>query len=178
MEGNVMNKRHRGFIGWRILGLATALALATFGFAAPGAWAHEPIVGLWDATWRDANNNSFVLKAWDVWHSDRTETQNDTGPVIVGFVCQGAWTKVAERTYFLTHPSFNYTGADGHVDLTSSSLIYEKVTVSQDGNSYSGTGEIQTYSLGDPFNPAGTLVSTEPITITAKRVIPDPSQLP
>ena len=173
-----MNTKHKGFIGWRTLGLATALALATFAFAAPSALADEPIVGLWDAVWRDANSGGFVLKAWDVWHSDRTETQNDAGPVIAGFVCQGAWTKVGERTYFLAHPSFNYAGADGHWDFTSSALIYEKVTVSQDGNSFSGTGEIRTYSLGDPFNPAATLLSTEPITITATRVIPDPSQLP
>ena len=177
-ERNVMNKKHRGFIGLCGLGLAIAVALATFAFAAPGALADEPIVGLWDAVWRDANTNSLVLRAWDVWHSDRTETQNDTGPVIAGFVCQGAWKPLGDRTYFLTHPSFDYTGADGHWDLTSSVVIYEKVTVSRDGNSFSGTGEFRTYSTPDPFDPAGTLLSTEPITITATRVIPDPSQLP
>jgi hypothetical protein len=160
------------------MGLATALALAALGFSASGAMAAEPIVGLWDATWKDASNGSFVLKAWDVWHSDRTETQNDTGPVIIGFVCQGAWTKVGQRTYFLTHPSFNYTGADGQWDSTSVSVIYEKVTVSQDGNSFGGTGEIKVVSGIDPFDPAATVLFTEPITITAKRVIPDPSQLP
>jgi hypothetical protein len=166
----------------RTMGLATVLALAALGFAAPGALAYEPIVGLWHANWFDAsggpNNGNPVATLWDVWRSDRTETQNDNGPVIAGFVCQGAWKPVGNRTYFLTHPSFNYLGTDGHLDTTSVSVVYAKVTVSQDGNSFTGTGLIKVLSGLNPFDPNASVLSTFPIDIKAKRVIPDPSQLP
>jgi hypothetical protein len=57
-------------------------------------------------------------------------------------------------------------------------VIYEKVTVSKDGNSFSGTGAVKGYSGIDPFDPSATTLYTFPINITGKRVIPDPSQLP
>jgi hypothetical protein len=168
---------------WRPVLAALALTVMVFLFgAATNALALEPIVGLWQATWTDAsggaNDGNVVANVWDVWHSDRTETQNDNGPVIAGFVCQGAWQLVGKRTYFLTHPSFNYTGADGHLDTTSVSVVYEKVTVSKDGNSFSGTGLIKGLSGLDPFDPSASVLFTLPIDITAKRVVPDPSQLP
>jgi hypothetical protein len=154
------------------------LALCT----ASDAFAQEPIVGLWQATWTDASggasNGNVVANVWDVWHSDRTETQNDSGPVIAGFVCQGAWQPLGNRTYFLAHPSFDYLGTDGHLDTTSSAVIYERVTVSKDGNSLGGTGLVKVVSGIDPFDSSATVLFTQPINITAKRVIPDPSQLP
>lgn len=177
-----MHRRNRGFIGWGRIALTGAVALVMLGPAASKALADEPIVGLWQAIWTDASggpgNGNVVANVWDVWHSDRTETQNDNGPVIIGFVCQGAWKPVGNRTFFLTHPSFNYTGPDGHLDTTSVSVIYEKVTVSKDGNSFSGTGLEKVVSGLDPFDPSASVLFTLPINITAKRVIPDPSVLP
>jgi hypothetical protein len=69
-------------------------------------------------------------------------------------------------------------GADGHLDTTSVSVVHEKVTVSTDGNSFSGTGLEKVFSGIDPFDPSATVFFTFPINITAKRVIPDPSVLP
>jgi hypothetical protein len=162
--------------------LTAAVAAAMLAMGASRALADEPIVGLWLATWTDnsggPSQGNVILQAWDVWHADRTETQNDSGPVIAGFVCQGVWKPLGDRTYFLSHPSFNYTGADGHLDTSSVSVIYEKVTVSQDGKSFQGTGAIKVYSGTDPFDPSATVIFSEPIRITGKRVVPDPSQLP
>jgi hypothetical protein len=168
--------------GMGMLTLTAAVLAVMLGFGASRALADEPIVGLWLATWSDhgggPSEGTVIVKAWDVWHEDRTETQNDSGPVNIGFVCQGAWVPVGKRTYFLSHPSFNYAGADGHLDETSSTLIYEKVTVSRDGNSYEGTGSISVFTGIDPFDPSATLIASVPIKVTAKRVVPDGSQLP
>jgi hypothetical protein len=97
--------------------------------------------------------------------------------VIIGFVCQGAWAPLGKRTYFLSHPSFHYAGADGHLDTTSSGVIYEKVTVSKDGNSFRGRGLIKVFTGIDPFDPSATLTFSLPIKISAKLVVPDASQL-
>jgi hypothetical protein len=162
--------------------LTAAVLAAILGFGASRACADEPIVGLWLATWTDhtggPSEGTVVAKLWDVWHADRTETQNDNGPVIIGFVCQGAWKPLGNRTYFLSHPAFNYVGADGHLDTTSSGVIYEKVTVSKDGNSFEGTGLIKSFTGTDPFDPSATVIGSFPIKIKGKRVVPDPGQLP
>ena len=178
-----MNRKNCTLRGIAIGTLIAAVWMAALGFGASSAFADEPIVGLWLATWTDASggpsDGTVIANIWDVWHADRTETQNDNGPVIAGFVCQGAWQPLGKRTYFLSHPSFAYTGADGHLDTTFSSVIYEKVTVSKDRNSYQGTGLIESFSGIDPFDPSATaIVPPFPIKITAKRVVPDPSQLP
>ena len=177
---NRPNWTQRG--NWSIAKLITACAVAMLGFGTSSAFADEPIVGLWQATWTDDSNGptegQVVLNVWDVWQADRTETQNDSTPVIQGFVCQGAWTPLGKRTYFLSHPSYVYTGADGHLDETQSTVIYEKVTVSNEGNSFQGKGLIRGFSGIDPFDPSATVLYSFPIKITAKRVVPDLSQLP
>ena len=165
-----------------VMGAFAAVVMAAMlGFGASRAFADEPIVGLWFATWTfnsGGPTETVLLQTWDVWHADRTETMNDSGPVIAGFVCQGAWKPLGNRTYFLSHPNFNYAGADGHLDTTNSGVIYEKVTVSKDGNSFEGTGLIKVFTGIDPFDPSATLIFSLPIKIKAKRVVPDPSQLP
>ncbi len=177
-----MNGVNRTMGGIGVATLIAAVAVAMLGFRASSAFANEPIVGLWLATWTDnsggPSEGEVVLNVWDVWHADRTETQNDTTTVINGFVCQGVWRPLGKRTYFLSHPSFNYLAPDGHLDQNNSTVIYEKVTVSKDGNSFQGTGLIKGYTGIDPFDPSATVTSSFPIKLTAKRVVPDPSQLP
>jgi hypothetical protein len=165
----------RVFINFAIV---VAFALLVLGAMSTAARADEPIVGMWQATWTDATTHAVVLNLWDVWHSDHTETQNDSGPVITGFVCQGAWISLGQRTYGLTHPAFNYVGSDGHLDTTSVTLIFEKVTVSKDGKTFAGSGIFKVLSGIDPFDPSASLISSENINITGKRVTVDPSQLP
>jgi hypothetical protein len=154
---------------------------AMIGFGASSALAHEPIVGLWYTIWinngRAADKGAVILNAFDIWHADYTEAQADSGPVIAGFVCQGAWTSLGNHTYFLSHPNFNYVPPDGHLDTTTSAVTYLKVTLSKDGNSFHGNGVIKTYTGINPFDPSAAVTFALPIKITAKRVVPDPSQL-
>ena len=122
---------------------------------------------------------------WDVWHSDRTETQNDTTNTILSNVCQGAWVKLEDRTYGLSHPGFNFLTSppapedqEGNPDPSSSVLIFERITVDKRGNSFSGTGIVETIAGMNPYDPTAAVLSTQNITITAKRVTVDVSQLP
>jgi hypothetical protein len=150
--------------------------------ATTSASTDEPIVGLWQVTWKDADTQEVILKLWDVWHADRTETQNDTTPILIGNVCQGAWIPLGNRTYGLTHPSFNFLSAaedqEGQPDPDSSALILERVTVSSDGNSFQGPGIFKTIAGMDPLDPNAAVLSSEKITITGKRVQVDKTQLP
>jgi len=173
-----MTGKYSSFRVLRDFAIVAFFVLFMIGATSTSVRADEPIVGLWQATWTDAHTNAVVLNLWDVWHSDRTETQNDSGPVIAGFVCQGAWTSLGQRTYGLTHPAFNYVGANGQLDTTSVTLIFEKVTVSKDGKTFAGTGIYKVLSGIDPFDPAATILSSEDIKISAKRVTVDISQLP
>jgi len=150
--------------------------------AATSASPDEPIVGLWQVTWTDANSHDVVLNLWDVWHADRTETQTDTTPILIGNVCQGAWIPLGNRTYGLTHPAFNFLSApedqEGQPDPNSSTLVLERVTVSNDGNSFQGPGIFKTIAGSDPLDPHAAVTSSENITITGKRVQVDKTQLP
>ena len=126
----------------------SAALVVAIALAASSARADEPIVGLWQVTWKDADTHEVVLNVWDVWHADRTETQNDTTPILIGNVCQGTWIPLGDRTYGLTHPAFNFLPApedqEGQPDPNSSALVLERVTVSQDGNSFQGRGVYKT----------------------------------
>ena len=159
----------------------TAIVIA-LALTATSAWANEPIVGFWQVTWKDAVTQAVVLNVWDVWHADRTETQNDTTPILIGNVCQGAWIPLGKRTYGLTHPAFNFLSApedqEGQPDSSSSVLVLERVTVSKDGNSYQGPGILKTIAGMDPLDPNAAVLSSENIIITGKRVQVDQSQLP
>jgi hypothetical protein len=159
-----------------------AVMVLAFALAPKSARASEPIVGYWQVTWKDADTQEVVLKVWDVWHADRTETQNDTTPTVLGNVCQGAWIALGHRTYGLTHPSFNYVSApedqEGQPDPNSSALILETVTVSKDGNSYQGKGVVKTVAGMDPLDPSAAVLSSEKIIISGKRIQVDKNQLP
>ena len=56
--------------------------------------------------------------------------------------------------------------------------ITSRVTVSADGNSYQGPGIFKTIAGMDPLDPHAAVLSSENITIDAKRVQVDTSQLP
>ncbi len=159
-----------------------AAAMMFLGLRPTGAAADEPIVGLWQVTWKDAVTQAVVLNVWDVWHADRTETQNDTTPILIGNVCQGAWIPLGKRTYGLTHPAFNFLSApedqEGQPDSSNSALVLERVTVSKDGNTLQGLGIYKTIAGMDPLDPHAAVLSSENITITGKRVQVDQTQLP
>ncbi|MBV8812051.1 MAG: hypothetical protein JO033_25570, partial [Acidobacteriaceae bacterium] len=101
MNGHRQTIRARG-----VVALIAAVVMGVLGLRASSALADEPIVGFWQVTFTDKATGKVASYVWDVWHSDRTETQNDTGNILSGNVCQGAWVPLGKRTYGLTHPAF------------------------------------------------------------------------
>src|SRR5215469_10000817 len=98
------------------LALPAAIAILMLPVWSSITLAAQPIVGLWQVTWTDPFNGQVINLVWDTWHSDRTETQNDStnsissaeSPVGGSNVSQGAWLPLGNRTYGLTHPAFNF----------------------------------------------------------------------
>jgi hypothetical protein len=175
-------KRAVGIL-FKSVGLLSALAILVPPVWSSIAWADEPIVGFWQVTWTDAGTGAVVSNVWDVWHSDHTETQNDTSPILSSNVCQGAWISLGKRTFGLTHPAFNFLTSpedqEGLVDTTSSAIIFERVTVANDGKTFTGTGIIKTIQGMNPLDPAAPVIGTpETINIVGTRVMVDVSQLP
>jgi hypothetical protein len=163
-------------------GLLSAIAILVLPVWSSRALADEPIVGFWQVTWTDANTGAVVDNVWDVWHSDHTETQDDSSPVLFGNVCQGAWVSLGKRTFGLIHPSFNFQTSpedqEGLVDTTNSALILERVTVAKDGNTFKGTGIFKTIQGMNPLDPAAPVIATETLNIVGTQVTVDVSQLP
>ena len=176
--------------------LIAAIVVAVLGWSAPSVFAdsashqrhEEPIVGLWQVTFTDTATKKVVSYVWNAWHSDRTEIENDTGNILSGNVCQGTWVPLGHRTYGLrppaflfadpTHPEFGWTEENEGQFVGASCVILERITVDQGGNNYRGPGLIKCVAGADPFDPTATVLSTENLKITGKRVTVDVSQLP
>jgi hypothetical protein len=84
------------------------------------------------------------------WHSDGTEILNSNRPTISGSFCLGMWEKVKERTYRLNHFPLPYD-ATGTVFVGPVNIRAE-VTLTRDGNQYSGTFTYEQY------DPTGKIV--------------------
>jgi len=169
-------------------GLLAAIVILMLAGGRSIASADEPIVGFWQTTFKDATTGQVTTHVWDAWHSDRTEVQNDTGNILSGNVCQGAWVPLGHRTFGLSHPSFlfadpthpefGWTENNEGQFVDASCIILERVTVDKSGNNYAGPGRIKCVAGVDPFDPTAPVLFTENLTITGKRVTVDVSQLP
>lgn len=121
----------------------------------------EPsIVGFWHFKFMIGGN--VVTGGSQQWHSDGTEIINDgMRSPLTGKVCFGVWKKVGERHYKLNHRGIGWN-AEGTA-LQEVDAIELDVTLSRDGNSYSGSFSISRYdqygnSLGAPVK--GTVTAT------------------
>jgi hypothetical protein len=108
----------------------------------------DPIVGLWHVTFTAQGNSGGppdgtpIDNAMVVWHSDGTEIMNSGRPPQDGDFCMGIWKKAGNK-YNLNH--FAWGGNDttnapaGIGNPAGPTRITETVTLSADGNSYTGT---------------------------------------
>ena len=142
--------------------------------AQPQAGSDIPIIRLWKAIW--VSSGTTVDVGFDQWHSDGTEVLNDTPPAASGNVCLGTWEKIAARTYSLVHPAFNFDAAG--TTVASIFIEREQVTVSPDGNNFTGIFTWDSYdSSGHPLRGshlAGTLTGKR---IEVNAPFPFPFQL-
>jgi hypothetical protein len=116
--------------------------------------ADATIVGMWHATFtaKTVNGspipNTVIDNALVVWHRDKTEIMNSVRPPQDGNFCMGVWEKTGD-TYRLNH--FAWFGNDtanapsGIGNPAGPTQIVEEVTVSPDGEHYSGTFTLTAY---------------------------------
>jgi len=134
----------------------------------------DRIVGMWHVTFTAQGNeagppdgtpidNSIV-----VWHSDGTEIMNSNRPAQDGNFCLGIWEKTGKSTYKLNH--LPWAGNDpsnapsGIGNPQGGAQLIEKITLSPDGNHYSGT-----FTL-DAYDPSGNQVAHILGVLSATRV--------
>jgi hypothetical protein len=123
-----------------------------------------PIVGLWNIKF--TSGNQVVDEGFDAWHGDGTETLNDTPPPVTGNVCLGAWTQTGRNTFKLKHPSWVYDEAT-NTQVIGQAIIRETVSVSRDGNSFSGSFTV------DVIDTFGNSLAHFEGQVRATRIKPD-----
>ena len=117
------------------------------------------IVGMWHATLTSHGSDSDlpegtpVDNALVVWHGDNTEITNSYRPPQDGNFCMGIWKQTGKYTYKLNHFAW-FSNAYDPTDPNAWSEIgpaqgptqfVEEITLSPDGNHYSGTFTLDGY---------------------------------
>jgi hypothetical protein len=142
----------------------------------------DPVVGMWHVMFTAEGNSAGppdgtpIDNAIVVWHGDGTEIMNSGRPPQDGDFCLGVWKKVAPNKYRVNH--FAWGGNDttnaptGIGNPTGPTRIIEVVTLSADGNSFSGTFVLR---ATDPAGrPTATIIGTMTGTrITINTTIPE-----
>jgi hypothetical protein len=135
---------------------------------------NDPIVGMWHVTFTAQGNQSGppdgtpIDNSIVVWHSDGTEIMNSSRPAQDGNFCLGIWAKTGKFTYKLNH--IPWAGNDpanapsGIGNPQGGAQFVEEITLSLDGNHYTGT-----FTL-DAYDPAGNPTAHIVGVINATRV--------
>jgi hypothetical protein len=139
----------------------------------------EPsIVGMWHVvftaqTMNGAPFSGVIDNAVAQWHSDGTEIMNSARPAQDGNFCLGVWKRTGSRTYLLNHIPwqgnvFDPMAPPDTIGAPQDGVqIIEKIILSPDGNSYSGTFTLNAY------DSSGHVYTSFSGVISAKRITPD-----
>jgi len=134
----------------------------------------EPsIVGMWHVIFngQTLNGEAFpgvVENSVVVWHSDGTEVMNSSRPAQDGNFCLGVWVRTGRLKYHLNH--IPWAGNDpsnapnGIGNPQGGAQLIEKITLSPDGNSYTGS-----FTL-DAYDTNGHVMVSFTGMLTAKRI--------
>lgn len=134
----------------------------------------DPIVGMWHVTFTAQGNEASppdgtpIDNAMAVWHSDGTEIMNSDRPAQDGNFCLGVWERTGKSKYKLNH--MPWAGNDpsnapnGIGNPQGAAQIVQEITLSPDGDHYSGR-----FTL-DAYDPSGNNVAHIVGVISATRV--------
>jgi hypothetical protein len=124
-------------------------------------------------TMNDAPFSGVIDNALVVVHSDGTEIMNSARPAQDGSFCLGVWTRTGRFGYFINHLPWQGNDTEnapsGIGNPTGGSQITEKIQLSPNGNSYSGTFKL------DGYDTSGHLTVSFTGVLTAKRITPSTS---
>jgi hypothetical protein len=139
----------------------------------------KSMVGMWHvvftATASGVNSipPTVIDNALAVWHSDRTEIMNSLRPAQDGNFCLGVWEQLDGSHYFLNHfpwysNTFPNTNGSGIGDPQGPTQIREWVTLSFDGEHFTGHFQLDSYDLSNNLAASftGTLTGTRITTST------------
>jgi hypothetical protein len=146
--------------------------------ASPNPPSQEPIVGFWSTKFIAEGNTAATTRlpsdqvppdgavvdwGFQQWHSDGTEVHNSgVRPARSGDFCLGTWEIAGPLQYTLNHFATSWT-PDGK-SFEGIANIHEKVTVSQDHNSLTGTFTI------DQYDKTGALLAHLAGNVQSKRI--------
>ena len=135
-----------------------------------------PIVGMWHVVFTAHTINGEAIpdpgvmidNAVVVVHSDGTEVMNSSRPAQDGNFCLGVWKQTGRSTYFLNHIPWKGNdpsgGPGGIGNPAGGAQLLEQLTLSPDGNHYSGTFTETAY------DPAGNIEVTFTGSLSATRI--------
>jgi hypothetical protein len=139
------------------------------------------IVGMWHVTFTARTMNgapipdTVIDNALVVWHSDHTEIMNSGRPAQDGDFCMGVWEQVGRAEYKLNHFAWGGNDADpgvppGTVGPPSAgpTHITEDVTLSRDGNHFSGRFTLAAPDTNNVVTSFTGMVTAARITINTK----------
>lgn len=129
------------------------------------------IVGLWKFEFVSQGNDgipdgTLIDNGLVSWHSDGTEIMNSgLRPPMTGNFCMGVWKQTGDSTYKLNHMGLSWdpTGTT----YVGPANIREHITISRDGNRYSGGFTI------DQYDTTGHLLVHLAGSVSAKRITAD-----
>ncbi len=140
------------------------------------------IVGMWHVVFTALTQNGETIPVQGgvvidnsivVWHPDGTEIMNSSRSAQDGNFCLGVWKRTGERTYLLNHipwqgNAFDPTAPPDTIGPPQGGAqIIEKIILSRNGDSYSGTFTLHAY------NTDGSLNTSFTGTLSAKRITPE-----
>ncbi len=115
------------------------------------------IVGMWHVVFTAHSVNGEAIpdpgavidNSVVVWHADGTEIMNSARPAQDGNFCLGVWKKTGGHSYFLNHIPWQGNdpsgGPGGIGNPAGGAQILEQVTLSPDGDHYSGSFTLTAY---------------------------------
>jgi hypothetical protein len=134
----------------------------------------DPIVGMWHVTLTAQGNEAGphdgtpIDNGINIWHSDGTEILNSDRPAQDGNICIGIWEKAGKSKYRVNHIPWGgndpSNAPSGMGNPLGASQITEEITLTPDGNHYSGT-----FTL-DAYDPSGNQVVHIVGVLSATRV--------
>jgi len=136
----------------------------------------DSIVGMWHVTFTAWGNEpgppdgTPIDNALVTWHSDGTELMNSARPPQDGNFCMGVWKKTGINKYKLNHFAWlanDTSNAPGGIGNPSGPTRFvENVTLSPDGNHYTGTFTLNAYdTLGNRVAHIGGVIAGTRITL-------------
>jgi hypothetical protein len=117
---------------------------------------HRSIVGMWSVHYVSTTGGPEAL-TFDQWHSDGLEFE--TANLAPGLMCQGTYKQAPDGSYHDYHIAWTFDATGAPSGYWDENMV---VTVSDDGQSYSGTYARFFYDVNGNFlfEDDGTLTAT------------------